>query len=72
MVIGVFPSARAQDLVRSPNGDIASAAPEVERVVVVGRADDIIGVATSSSEGYSSPFLSTHPLRLLIQRVKTR
>ncbi len=55
LVIILAANARAQDLTRD--------ALEPERVVVVGRADDIIGAATSSSEGViSAADLETRPI----------
>lgn len=57
---------QAQDMVTAPP-DVALARPtnatEAERVVIVGRADDLVGVATSSSEGIiGAADLSTRPI----------
>ena len=53
--------AYAQDLVRGSTD--ADAVPETERIVVTGRADDLTGVATSSSEGVvSAADLATRPI----------
>ena len=62
-ILSILPGTQAQDLVRG-NGDLSSAsAPETERVVVIGRADDILGVATSSSEGVvSAADIATRPI----------
>lgn len=63
LTLASCPGAHAQDLVRTPAGDIATPTAETPRVVVVGRADDIIGVATSSSEGVvSAADLATRPI----------
>ena len=63
LVVGVIPPAQAQDLVRAPDGEIAGATSDTDRIVVVGRADDIIGTATSSSEGaVSAADLATRPI----------
>ena len=54
----------AQDLVRSPDG-LASASSDTatDRVVIVGRASDALGVATGSSEGeVSAADLATRPV----------
>ena len=63
LAVSVLPCAQAQDLVRSPDGNLATPTLETDRVIVVGRADDIIGVATSSSEGaVSAADLATRPI----------
>ena len=55
--------ALAQDLVRSSDGTASASDAEAERVVVVGRASDILGVATSPSEGVvSAADLATRPV----------
>ena len=70
LVMHVAPGARGQDMVRGP---FAAATPapaasvdsgnEQERVIVTGRAEDLLGVATSSSEGVvSSADLATRPI----------
>lgn len=63
LTLGILPCTHAQDLVRTPAEDTATAASEAERVVVTGRADDLLGVATSSSEGVvSAADLATRPI----------
>ncbi len=58
-----LPSAGAQDLVRSPTGETEAATAEADRVVITGRADDLLGIATSSSEGViSAADLATRPI----------
>ena len=60
--LGASP-AHAQDLVRPAAGaaDVLDGQPA--RVIVVGRADDLVGVATSSSEGVvSAADLATRPI----------
>ena len=58
-----LPGARAQDMVRAP-ADAADALDNgTDRVVVTGRAGDLLGVATSSSEGVvSAADLATRPI----------
>ena len=60
----VLSAACAQDLVRpSPDSSDSLTTGETDRVVVVGRASDILGVATSSSEGVvSAADLATRPI----------
>ena len=55
---------RSQDMVTAPPGStLPVTSNDTERVVVVGRADDLLGVATSSSEGVvSAADLSTRPI----------
>ena len=57
-------AACAQDLVRpSPDDSDSLTTGETDRVVVVGRASDVLGVATSSSEGVvSAADLATRPI----------
>ena len=58
-------AASAQDMVRSPAGasDALDNSNGASRVVIVGRADDLVGVATSSSEGViSAADLATRPI----------
>ena len=63
VVSGALPDAHAQNLVRGNGGLSSASAPETERVAVIGRADDILGVATSSSEGLvSAADLATRPI----------
>ena len=60
---GFAGGALAQDLVRTPDGVASASDAEVDRVVVVGRASDILGSATSSSEGVvSAADLATRPI----------
>ncbi len=62
-VVGIA-NAPAQDLIRSSLApDPAETAEPADRVIVVGRASDILGVATSSSEGVvSAADLATRPI----------
>ncbi len=53
----------AQDLVRPPDGPADALDGQPSHVVIVGRADDLVGVATSSSEGVvSAADLATRPI----------
>ena len=63
LLIGVGVSTLpAQDMVGTAPPDVAAGA-EAERVVVVGRTDDLVGIATSSSEGVvSAADLATRPI----------
>ena len=64
IVLGVL-SLNAQDIVRLPDGVVADPpnAADADRVVVVGRSDDLLGVATTSSEGVvSAADLATRPI----------
>ncbi len=60
------PSIHAQDMVATAPADGSGGTPstlEANRVVVVGRADDLTGVATSSNEGVvSAADLATRPI----------
>ena len=48
---------------RNPAGDTEAVTTEADRIVVTGRADDLLGVATSSSEGVvSAADLATRPI----------
>ncbi len=64
LAVSVLPCrVQAQDLVRGSTDGNDPATPEAERVVVIGRASDILGVATSSSEGVvSAADLATRPI----------
>ena len=57
-------TACSQDLIRpSPDSDDSLTSADADRVVVVGRASDMLGVATSSSEGVvSAADLATRPI----------
>jgi hypothetical protein len=58
-----LPAAHAQELVRIPPDQSETGQAEADQVVVVGRASDILGVATSSSEGVvSAADLATRPI----------
>ena len=60
----LVPSLGAQDMLRATPGSAGpSAAADPDRVMIVGRADDLVGLATSSSEGViSAADLATRPI----------